>query len=79
MDLFSEAVNNQGWGSAPFSAQNLLTLSQDLGKMKAIKSERWETYSSLLRNARQMHVVLASMHKTGASTRTYNIWKSARN
>jgi len=55
MDLFYEAVNNQGWGAVPFSGQNLLTLSQDLGKMKAIKIAGWETYSSLLRNARQMH------------------------
>jgi len=39
-------------------AQYPLTLSQNLGKMKAIKSEYWEMYSSLFRNSSFMHVVL---------------------
>ena len=51
LNLLSVAVNDQGWGEAPFSARNSLTLSHHLGKMKAVKSECWEMYSSLLRNA----------------------------
>lgn len=38
--------------SISISAWNPLTFSQNLGKMKAGKTELWEKYSSLLRNSR---------------------------